>query len=263
MVPVLKVGDYVKVHNHTLINGRGRCAIGHNTWVGQNNILNAEDDLVIGNNVGFGIYSSIWTHAYYGELLEGCTISQVAPITVDDDVWLVGAYNAIAPGVHVGKRAVILNGSFVNKDVPPKHVVGGSPARDLTDHVVFYRNVSLEEKMSMMKQFTREFLEQYYPGFWLEATPDHVRVESEEQSFDILFWEQVEEGAAPPERYSLIITKRSNRRACANASVFDLEARTYTKRLCEPEIQLISFLNSHRARFVPYDHPKIELEEDD
>ena len=51
IVPELIIGDYVKVHNHNLINGLKPCYIGHNSWIGQNCILNSNDTLFVGNNV--------------------------------------------------------------------------------------------------------------------------------------------------------------------------------------------------------------------
>ena len=38
-------GDYVVLHNHLLANGDARLTIGHNSWMGQNGILNANSDL--------------------------------------------------------------------------------------------------------------------------------------------------------------------------------------------------------------------------
>ena len=49
-----EIGEYCKLHNHSLLNGKASVRIGDNCWIGQNCILNGEADLVIGNNVGIG-----------------------------------------------------------------------------------------------------------------------------------------------------------------------------------------------------------------
>jgi acetyltransferase-like isoleucine patch superfamily enzyme len=85
--------------------------IGHNVWVGQNCVLNAEDDLTIGNHVGIGAYSSVYTHGYFGDLLEGCQVFKVGPVTIEDDVWILGSYNIISPGVTLGAKSLILTGA--------------------------------------------------------------------------------------------------------------------------------------------------------
>src|SRR5688572_18678649 len=86
LLPVLVMGDYVAIQNHALINGLKPVRIGHNAWVGQNCVLNANELLSIGNNVGIGAYSSVYTHGFFGDLLEGCQVHKVAPVTLEDDV---------------------------------------------------------------------------------------------------------------------------------------------------------------------------------
>jgi len=44
---------------------------------------------------------------------------------------LVGAGSVLRCGVSIGEGAVVSMNSFVNRDVPPFHVVGGSPLQDI------------------------------------------------------------------------------------------------------------------------------------
>lgn len=258
-IPILKVGDFVKIHNHTLVNGRKACVIGHNSWIGQNNILNAEDTLIIGNNVCLGIHTSVWTHAYFGDLLEGCNVFKVAPTIIEDDVWVVGAYSVIAPGIRIGEKAMVLNMSFVNKDVPANHCVAGSPARDITDRITPYVTIPVDEKFHMMKGFVEEFLQQCYPGAWTEVSGGY-RVEDVTRRFEIIFLEVADDSQIGEDSEKLIITKKNLvKRDYRLVTVFDLSCREYTKRRTESEIALIGFLLSYRARFVPADQPRVEL----
>ena len=50
------------------------------------------------------------------------------PVTIGKDVW-IGDHASILPGVTIGDGAVIAAGAVVTKDVPPRTVVGGVPAR--------------------------------------------------------------------------------------------------------------------------------------
>jgi len=52
------------------------------------------------------------------------------PITVEDEVW-IGAGSIILSGVTVRRGAVVAAGSVVNKDVPPRTLVAGVPAREV------------------------------------------------------------------------------------------------------------------------------------
>ena len=58
----------------------------------------------------------------------GTTIPE--PIFIGKNVW-VGANATIVPGVRVGDGAVIAAGAVVTRDVPPRTVVGGVPAKVL------------------------------------------------------------------------------------------------------------------------------------
>ena len=57
-------------------------------------------------------------------------ICTALPITIGSNVW-IGANCSILPGVTIGDGAVIAAGAVVNRDVPPRTVVGGVPARVL------------------------------------------------------------------------------------------------------------------------------------
>ena len=57
-------------------------------------------------------------------------ICTALPITVGSNVW-IGANCTTLPGVTIGDDAVIAAGAVVNRDVPPRAVVGGVPARVL------------------------------------------------------------------------------------------------------------------------------------
>ena len=54
--------------------------------------------------------------------------TEMAPIRICEGAW-IGARSIILKGVTIGAGAVVGMGSVVTKDVPPRTVVGGNPAR--------------------------------------------------------------------------------------------------------------------------------------
>lgn len=55
-----------------------------------------------------------------------------APIRIGNDVW-IGMHCIILKGVTIGDSAVIAAGAVVTKDIPPKTLYGGNPARLLKE----------------------------------------------------------------------------------------------------------------------------------
>jgi len=258
LVPRLVLGDFVAIHHHTLVNGYKPCVVGHNTWIGQNCVLNCTDTLTIGNSVGIGAYSSIYTHAYNGELLEGCQLWNVAPVVIEDNAWLVGCYNVVSPGVTVGARGTILTGSVVSKDVPELHVVAGVPAKDLTDRVTVFTDISLDEKLELMRRFIREFAEALYPGRH-EEVGGGVRVSPERRDpFRLVVAASVAEvDTATGEEVLAYVRSHDGSEPPMGVTVFDVSSKLYTKRSTDAVIETIRFMNGYRARFAPADRPRV------
>jgi acetyltransferase-like isoleucine patch superfamily enzyme len=53
-------------------------------------------------------------------------------VVVHDHVW-IGTGAIILPGVTIGRGAVVAAGAVVTRNVPPKTLVGGVPARVLRE----------------------------------------------------------------------------------------------------------------------------------
>ena len=55
-----------------------------------------------------------------------------APVRIERGAWL-GANVTVLPGVTIGEDAVVAAGAVVTKDVPPRTVVGGVPAKKIRE----------------------------------------------------------------------------------------------------------------------------------
>ena len=62
--------------------------------------------------------------------------SVVSPIKIGNNVW-IGSNVIILKGVTIGDGAVVAAGAVVTKNIPPKCLAGGVPAKILKENIVW------------------------------------------------------------------------------------------------------------------------------
>lgn len=204
-LPELSIGDWTVIHRHTEISGYKEAVIGSCCWVGHNSILNSHGGLYMGNGVGVGAYSQLWTHIRFGDSLQGCRFESVTPMVIEEDVWFVG--HCIVSPIHAKRRAMAMAGSVITKDLEENRVYAGVPAVDITDKMgPQYTEVSLEEKLARLEGKITEF---YEANPWAPKTIQAV--------------------SSPPVDVG-------------EETVFDVATRTYNKRRTPEEIAFMKHL---------------------
>lgn len=112
-----------------------RIEIGENTYVGEfNNIRTAGAPIVIGANCLVSQHITI-VGTNHGTALGRTIVEQEWTgdgVRIGDDVW-IGAGVTILPGTVIGNGAVIAANSVVRGEVPPNVVMGGAPARQISE----------------------------------------------------------------------------------------------------------------------------------
>ncbi|MDE6818808.1 MAG: sugar O-acetyltransferase [Muribaculaceae bacterium] len=79
------------------------------------------DDVLVGHNCVIATLNHVMDPDRRADMVP-------APVKIGDKVW-IGANVTILQGVTIGEGAVIAAGAVVTKDVPPRTVVGGLPAK--------------------------------------------------------------------------------------------------------------------------------------
>ncbi|MCP4935877.1 MAG: hypothetical protein GY927_17125, partial [bacterium] len=132
-VEELTIGDYTTIHHGSILNGI-KTSIGHNCWFGHYCIIDSlGGQTQIGNNVGAGAHSQLWSHMKFGDVLAGCRWKSSGALILEDDVWLVG--HSITGPIHAAKRSMLMTGSVAVKNMEENHIYSGSPAKDVTAHL--------------------------------------------------------------------------------------------------------------------------------
>lgn len=238
LVPHFEMGDYSQIHNSGLHSGYKPLVIGHNCWIGQNSILNSTETLKIGNNCRIGTGSQLWTHVASGELMEGCTLLGFQPLTLEDNVWIVGGA-VISPGLLLKKNTIVMTGSVLTKSTEEFHTYAGVPAKDITDKLSCWKPVDIDWKFSFLKEQTEEFF-----------------ASSQQPRSSIVFVEKSPSIDYLQSKSDLIIVCKEARledfkERSEHVSIFDVTSKRYIKSRTRLEKSFLKYLVGYRARFIP------------
>jgi acetyltransferase-like isoleucine patch superfamily enzyme len=156
----LDIGEYTTIHHGCVLHGK-RLTIGHNCWFGHYTIIDAlGGDTRIGNNVGVGAHSQLWSHIKCGDVLQGCRWNSSNRLYLDDDVWLVG--HCIVGPIHAKTKSMLLAGSVATKDLEENRIYAGSPAVDVSPKLgLQFSEISLEEKIRRFFALREDFCAHY------------------------------------------------------------------------------------------------------
>lgn len=146
--PDVKIGDWSTIGPRVIIEGN--VEIGRAAWInsdviigggqkelgslragdflhmGIRSFINIADEVTIGDEVGLGMDTKIFTHGGYLNVLKGHTL-QRGPITIGNEVWLPKAI--VMPNVTIGSNVEVAAPSMVNKDLPDGCFAAGIPAK--------------------------------------------------------------------------------------------------------------------------------------
>jgi acetyltransferase-like isoleucine patch superfamily enzyme len=105
--------------------------IGRGTILHDVRFFNLSEGVRLESRVTLAERVLVLTHTnvgYRDHPLQGHFPAMAAPVVVEAGSFL-GASVTVLPGVHVGRESFVAAGSVVTKDVPPRTVVAGVPAR--------------------------------------------------------------------------------------------------------------------------------------
>ena len=117
-----------------LVSGPGaHLEIGERTFINYGTSIGATLHIRIGVDCQIGPYCMLMDNAYHRlEPERRNEVPPSAPIVIGDNVWL-GARTIVLPGVTIGDHSVICAGSVVTRDIPPRTLAAGVPARVIKD----------------------------------------------------------------------------------------------------------------------------------
>jgi acetyltransferase-like isoleucine patch superfamily enzyme len=147
MLPDAKIGGGSAFEVHS------RLRVGHWCHLGTRTLLNTARPIEIGDEVGLGTGTSLYTHGAYASALGGKPVA-FGPIRVGDRTWIPGA--VVNPAVTIGKDCVIGVGSVVTRDVPDGSLAAGMPAKVIKENT-YPRALTEGERFAFFQEFFQVF----------------------------------------------------------------------------------------------------------
>ncbi len=135
----VNVGRYVKFYNDAKVSVCGEPGREAVLEIGEYSAIGDRTEIHVGDRVTIGSRTLIsWDccimdrdyHAFDGD------VEIKRPVTIGNHVW-IGCNAMILKGVTIGDGAVVAAGAVVTKDVPPRAVLAGNPARVIKENVTW------------------------------------------------------------------------------------------------------------------------------
>ena len=100
--------------------------------------IQANNGLIIGNNVGFGAGSKVISanHSHTNHSKH----TKTPPITIGNNVF-IGANSVLLPGIKIGDNVVIGAGSIVSKNIPSNSVSVGNPCKVIKENAAYEEDI--------------------------------------------------------------------------------------------------------------------------
>ncbi|MFN2417570.1 MAG: hypothetical protein ABR593_01425 [Candidatus Limnocylindria bacterium] len=147
MLPGAKIGGGSAFENASLLEA------GHFLHLGMDSLVNTARAVRIGNEVGLGTRTSIYTHGAYPSRLMGFPAG-FSGVDIGDHSWVPGA--TINPGVRIGRNCVIGVNSLVTADIPDGALAAGSPAKVIKENA-YPRPLTSEGRVKFFAGFFADY----------------------------------------------------------------------------------------------------------
>jgi len=238
------IGENCIISENCYITGDKKFEIGNKTFIGKKVRINVSMNVLIGEDVGVGENSVIWTHGYFPPADEGYPISY-APVEIKDGAW-VSTNIIILPGVTIGKGVIIGAGSVVTKNVDDDSLIAGNPAK-------FIKNTSeFRSKKAFIDIMANIFSK--YPTFELSEKKDNLlKYKFEKKYLFILDGSKEHFEPADFPKNSLIIFKNMPNATDFKINTFlwfDLIDREMTCQKSKEIAMIVNILRSYGIRLI-------------
>lgn len=129
-------GDFSVYANSYIRVFKNSKLILHGGFINENVQISCGDTIEIGEGATIG--RDVCIRSYDGHIIEKDGYKIAEPIIIGKNVW-IGQGATILKGVTIGEGAIVASGALVVKNVPAHVIVGGVPAKILSENIKWHR----------------------------------------------------------------------------------------------------------------------------
>jgi len=131
-----KCGKNVLIHHHAWFKMTGSITIGDDVRIHPMTYIDGSGGLEIGSHIGITAGCQIYTqnHGIRKDELYYYQPYRLGKVVIEDDCW-IGAGSIITAGVTIRKGTIVAAGAVITKDTEPYSIVGGVPAKKIGERV--------------------------------------------------------------------------------------------------------------------------------
>jgi len=153
----ITIGNDAQISPLAITNGplipKANLTIGNHSQIFPFCWLEPGEGIEIGNHVGVGGHTFIFTHGSWSNYLNGGPVS-FGPVKIEDNVWLPWRV-FILPNLTIGENVIIAAHSVVSKSILANSLAAGSPAKVIKED--FMIELSMEIKKKKLQEIIDSF----------------------------------------------------------------------------------------------------------
>lgn len=240
----ISIGHNCIISEDSYITGDDNFFLGNKSFVGKKVRINVSKNVTIGEDVGVGENTTIWTHGYFPPADEGYPVTY-SSVSIGDGTW-VSTNIIILPGVKIGKNVIIGAGSVVTKNVDDESLIAGNPAK-------FLKKATMLKSTKPFIEIVDEIFANYSDYVLVEKNKDMLKYKIDQKSIYVCDGTNIDLDSIEFPKGSLIIFKNfknSNRLKTNDFYWFDLTSREMTSAKLKEINALVDILRSYGIRFV-------------
>lgn len=146
-------GKHCTIGGGSCMERLSKLRIGYWCHLGDFSFINTARPVTIGNEVGLGQDTRIYTHGAYQSFLKGFPVA-FGSVIIEDRVWCPKAM--IMPNVTIGHDTVVGAGAIVTKSLPAGCLAVGIPAKVIRADC-YPKKYTKQEIEKLLKTFTKHF----------------------------------------------------------------------------------------------------------